>query len=201
MHNDVRPGVSTGPRTPEGKARSSQNARKHGLTAREVLITEKEREEFEEFLAAYQADLRPQGMLEQDLFNQLVHAAWNLRRIRLYEAQAVHDPLNTHVISAQIINRYHARIERTYHRCLKELKALQTNRALREDFDAAHPDRRDPPPLTALPEWTKRTLRPLRPGLLDGEEVIWHCYPGPLIAPKQVETPPEPPLEAPPEAA
>src|SRR6266852_72025 len=37
---------STGPRTPEGQARSSQNARTHGLTARDVLIAPDERDEF-----------------------------------------------------------------------------------------------------------------------------------------------------------
>jgi hypothetical protein len=37
---------STGPRTPEGKTRSSQNASKHGLTARQVVIAPGEQEEF-----------------------------------------------------------------------------------------------------------------------------------------------------------
>ena len=36
---------STGPRTSEGKNRSSQNASKHGLTAREVVIPPGEQEE------------------------------------------------------------------------------------------------------------------------------------------------------------
>jgi hypothetical protein len=38
---------STGPRTTEGKDRSSQNASKHGLTAREVVIGAGEQEEFD----------------------------------------------------------------------------------------------------------------------------------------------------------
>ncbi len=171
MQNDVRPGVSTGPRTPEGKARSSQNARKHGLTAREVLVTEAEREEFADFLAAFQEDLRPEGMLEQDLFNQLVHAAWNLRRLRLYEAQAGYDPLLRSPESAQKFHRYHARLERTYHRCLKELKALQTSRALREEIAAARPERPEPPPLTIIAEWTKRTPPPSPPRRFDGVQI------------------------------
>ena len=37
---------STGPRTPEGKARSSQNARKHGLFARDTLLPDENPEEF-----------------------------------------------------------------------------------------------------------------------------------------------------------
>ena len=174
VNSEPKARVSTGPRTPVGKARSSQNARKHGLSAREVRIAQDEREEFDDFLACFLDDLQPQGMLEQDLFNQLVHAAWNLRR---YEAHQ--DPLNGYAAEVSLLNRYHARAERTYHRCLKELKALQTNRALRQDLAAVHPDRPEPPPLTVIAEWTKRTPCPPRPGLLDGEEVIWHCYPGP----------------------
>jgi hypothetical protein len=37
---------SSGPRTPEGKTHSSQNASKHGLTARGVVIAPGEQEEF-----------------------------------------------------------------------------------------------------------------------------------------------------------
>ena len=35
--------LSTGPKTPEGKARSSQNARKHGLTAEGLIIGPEDR--------------------------------------------------------------------------------------------------------------------------------------------------------------
>ncbi len=40
--------LSTGPRTEEDKARSSQNARKHGLTSAEFILAFEDREEFEE---------------------------------------------------------------------------------------------------------------------------------------------------------
>ncbi len=36
--NRVNAKKSTGPKSPEGKARSSQNARKHGILAREVIL-------------------------------------------------------------------------------------------------------------------------------------------------------------------
>src|ERR1700683_3059754 len=78
---------STGPRTPEGKTRSSLNASKHGLTAREVVIAPGEQPESDVLLASFQADVKPQGAIEQTLFNQLVSAAWNLRRIGRMEAE------------------------------------------------------------------------------------------------------------------
>jgi len=69
--------LSTGPRTPEGKARSSQNARKHGLTARHFVVTEDEREEFDEFLAEYEETVAPEGPIESTIFQELTVAAWN----------------------------------------------------------------------------------------------------------------------------
>src|SRR5712692_11401416 len=72
---------STGPRTPEGRARSSQNARTHGLTARDLVIAPDEREEFEELRNDYQTSVKPQDGIQQSLFEELVGAAWNLRRV------------------------------------------------------------------------------------------------------------------------
>jgi hypothetical protein len=51
--NTANAQYSTGRRTPEGQARSSQNARTHGLSARDVVIAPDEREEFDELLNAY----------------------------------------------------------------------------------------------------------------------------------------------------
>src|SRR5690242_468704 len=78
---------STGPRTPEGKARSAQNALSHALTAREVVIGPGEQEEFDELLAGYRSEINPQGTIQQSLFDELVAAAWNLRRVRRMEAE------------------------------------------------------------------------------------------------------------------
>ncbi len=82
---------STGPRTPEGQARSSQNARTHGLTARDLVIAPNERGEFEELRRDYQASVQPQDGIQQSLFEELVGAAWNLRRIRRMEVRACSD--------------------------------------------------------------------------------------------------------------
>jgi hypothetical protein len=116
---------STGPRTDEGKARSSQNARKHGLTAQQLMIKPEEREVFEEILAEYQNEINPQGPIQQTLFDELVAAAWNLRRVRILQSQIdLLDP------KFDLLARHHSRIERSFHRALKELKALQTESTL-----------------------------------------------------------------------
>jgi hypothetical protein len=85
--NTANAQLSTGPRTPEGKASSSQNARKHGLTAQDLLIGPEDHEEFNAMLADYQSDVAPQGAIQQTLFDDLVSAAWNLRRIRRMETE------------------------------------------------------------------------------------------------------------------
>jgi hypothetical protein len=50
---------STGPRTSEGKNRSSQNASKHGLTAQEVVIAPGEQGEFDRLAADTKPTLNP----------------------------------------------------------------------------------------------------------------------------------------------
>jgi len=62
--------LSTGPRTEEGKARSAQNARKHGLSARQLAIAPQDRDEFEELLAHYQTEINPRGPIQQTLFDE-----------------------------------------------------------------------------------------------------------------------------------
>src|SRR5579864_588355 len=130
--------LSTGPRTVEGKARSSQNARQHGLTAAQLVIAAEDREEFDQLQDQLQVDIRPQGALQQILFDQLVAAAWNLRRIRLMEAELTAsaktylDILDNPELTAKLdrLARHQTRIERAFHRSLRELKSLQTDAAL-----------------------------------------------------------------------
>ncbi|MHB9026646.1 MAG: hypothetical protein ACYC7E_21145, partial [Armatimonadota bacterium] len=50
---------STGPRTPEGKARSSMNALKHGFFAKEALLPQEDAAEFTTFADALRDDLQP----------------------------------------------------------------------------------------------------------------------------------------------
>src|SRR5271157_4081067 len=117
--------LSTGPRTEEGKARSSQNALKHGLTAQQLIVKPEEREAFEALQAHYQLQIAPQGALQQTLFDELVTAAWNLRRVRILESGIdLLDPLSDRLA------RHHARFERAFHRALKGLRALQTEARL-----------------------------------------------------------------------
>jgi hypothetical protein len=156
---------STGPRTPEGQARSSQNARTHGLTARDLIVAPNEREEFEELLNGYQTEIKPEGAIQQTLFDELVGAAWNLRRVRRMETAlcpdttSYQDLMNDEELQKKLdrLARHKTRIERTFHRSLKELKALQTNTVIQASLPRHV--RQGIPSLSNATEIAKRTQR------------------------------------------
>jgi hypothetical protein len=127
--------LSTGPRTEEGKARSSQNALKHGLTAKELVIREDEREEFEELRIDLTNHVEPEDPLEVVALNHAIHAVWNLKRYRRLEADLMANGLDPILdeSSAKVLDRLHryaGRAERAYYRAMEELRKLQTHRGL-----------------------------------------------------------------------
>jgi len=150
--------LSRGPVTPEGKARSAQNARTHGLASSNpssVLINGENQDHFNELHHAYFSHFLPDGDVEAELVREMVHAAWRLRRYRsiengIIEVEMLLTPqkhpefqdldFNSHLAlafkdladgsnSLQLLGRYCARLNREYHRALKALTDLQAARA------------------------------------------------------------------------
>ncbi len=79
---------SRGPKTPEGKARASRNALKHGLRAEHFTVVEGESAEaFAALEAALVGDLAPVGALQTLLAGRIVRAAWRLERAERIEAE------------------------------------------------------------------------------------------------------------------
>ena len=160
---------STGPVTPEGKARSARNALKHGLTARHLVIQPDEQAEFDELQAALLDEIDPRGALETLTFRELLHAAWNLQRLRRIESEfcalGPEEYANSGGEAAyDRLSRYQSRAQRAYYRALAELRALQTNRALREQNSADAAGTAPAPPLAHIGKLPKRTqLAPPRP--------------------------------------
>ncbi|HXG31936.1 MAG TPA: hypothetical protein VNJ11_01115, partial [Bryobacteraceae bacterium] len=97
------------------------------------------------------AEVQPATTLEQLVFDQLLAAAWNLRRLRRLEAElfdGTRDPLTDPALEARLhtLARYQARAERSFYRALKELRTLETQRA--------SPTRSTPgPPARSCPIW------------------------------------------------
>lgn len=129
--------LSTGPRSLEGKARSSQNSLMHGLLSGAVLIRGEDPDEFAVFRAGFQADLVPVGATEEFLADQVVASAWRLRRLLQVDAGAFEallrggtrgSILETVADVGPKLARYAASIERSFYRALSALKQLQANR-------------------------------------------------------------------------
>ena len=74
--NQANSQLSTGPITPEGKGRSSANATKLGLYAKQaVLLTAEDHQEFATLTAAYAFELRPFTPVKRTLYSQVVERA------------------------------------------------------------------------------------------------------------------------------
>jgi hypothetical protein len=79
---------SRGPKTSEGKARSAQNALKHGMRAQKCIVLPGERAAaFAAFEAALLEELAPDGALQAVLAQRVVAASWRLARAERLEAE------------------------------------------------------------------------------------------------------------------
>ena len=144
---------STGPRTPEGKARASRNNLRHGLHSRELVIPcgplAESSAQFEALRAAFHADLQPTTAYEAELVDRMARCQWLAIRAHRFEANP---PLpggrgqGEGQSSVQIGNwksaignphaafdhpaflamvRFENRLDRIFHRTFKELHAAR----------------------------------------------------------------------------
>jgi len=77
---------STGPTSPEGKARSRLNSRKHGLTAKMLIIVGENADDFDALRSNLMDEYDPQSALECELVERLAGILWRLRRVPFFEA-------------------------------------------------------------------------------------------------------------------
>ncbi len=71
---------STGPRSAAGKARSSKNALRHGLTAQSLVVPGENAADFESLLEAFHTSLQPADAVEEALVFQIAAGQWRLQR-------------------------------------------------------------------------------------------------------------------------
>jgi hypothetical protein len=95
---------STGPRTPQGKARSSLNALAHGLRARRPVLPNEDRRQFDAFARGLRRDLRPNGPLQALLVEQVIEAAWKLQRAESAQGDVVRHALARYAGNARRIS-------------------------------------------------------------------------------------------------
>ena len=77
---------STGPRTTNGKARSSRNATTHGLYCQHLVLPGESQHLFQTLREAWLLRLSPQDVLELLIVDRIVAAAWKLQRLQAAES-------------------------------------------------------------------------------------------------------------------
>src|SRR5712692_1229646 len=143
---------SHGPKTAEGKQKSSMNALRHGLTAATVVLTNESDSRFKMVFDAYLEHFQPVGNVEMDLVEEMAVAKWRQRRLwgietaqldlqmdrqeeKLKEEFEKTDEVTNTAIAFQklgdesnilsLMHRYETRMCRNYDRALKSLLLLQ----------------------------------------------------------------------------
>ena len=147
---------SAGPKTPEGKLRSSQNAFRHGLTAKTMATSGEDGGEFELLLNDYLSHYQPEGPVESALVRELAGIQWRQIRLAGYETGMLQkridkdhdevqmkwgDEIPDHERGAiafdglvvlsnslAVLVRYDASLRRGFHRVLDTLATLQKSR-------------------------------------------------------------------------
>ena len=146
----------TSGRTPEGKARSSMNALRHGLTARVVVLPSEDMDAYQAFSKEIVDSLDAQTPVERQFAQTVADNQWRINRIRSiedgmlgmghFEAAGNFDCPSSEIHSAMTAARafradsksfvnlsiYEQRLHRSMKESLRQLKELQTERSERE---------------------------------------------------------------------
>jgi hypothetical protein len=141
--------LSSGPVTPEGKARAARNSTKHGLTGGPTVLPNESQKEYDAFKKSYLDTWQPGTLAERDMVEQMVAARWRLARIEQMETailtaaferemEALGDQADKDVAMSKAyadvtenskgwrsLDRHQSTLQRSYDQALKALMLLQ----------------------------------------------------------------------------
>jgi hypothetical protein len=143
---------STGPRTSEGKQKSSLNALRHGLTGQIVVMPTEDLQAYRRHLDSFTTEYQPKGATEENLVQSLADTSWRLNRVAALESNVLSlgmgtsdDPLkNAMSIAAALesqtkalanLSMHTQRLSRQFERTVDQLRALQKERKAQETRD------------------------------------------------------------------
>jgi len=128
--NKANAQLSTGPTTEEGKAISSQNRRKFGLTGRFVVLPWEKQEEFEDLRARLCAEHQVYSPFEAELIEKMAQHYWVSQRAVLLQESCfdLEMPLCEQEKQLALYLRYQTTHDRAFERCVKELRTLRKER-------------------------------------------------------------------------
>ena len=144
---------STGPRTAEGKKRSSLNAMKHNLSGNHIVLQVHEHEEHQRMTARMLSDLKPVTEPERQIAQKIIDLNFRINRISAIENNMLNFDMGANepdfepdegiarmmgqarawkkdAQSFEILGRYESRLSRQLLQYQKELERLQAVRAL-----------------------------------------------------------------------
>jgi hypothetical protein len=141
-----------GPRTPEGKRRSSLNATKFGIFSKISIAPAEELATYTAHCAAYAAALQPVGIVESDIVQQIADLRYRLKRCSAAEqsifARGFEDHIDEistglpevdaalaegatflqHIHFLELLSLYESRLQRAIERNTAQLERLQSER-------------------------------------------------------------------------
>ena len=132
---------STGPRTESGKQRSSQNALRHGLTARTAVLPSEDPAAYQQHCRQFMDEYHPATPTETQMVQQLADTSWRINRIPLLEAdvlqRAANPPTEQAAIDFDIVDAHRllasltlnsTRLARQFQKTLDQLRDIQLER-------------------------------------------------------------------------
>jgi hypothetical protein len=143
--------LSTGPKSPEGKAASSQNATKHGCCSNKLILPDEDQQEWNDLKQGWMDDYNPHTHAACALVYDAAVAHWLLLRARrrYYEAEwfiysEQGDPIRWTDSQHQTIERftrYRTTAERSFTRALNNVERLRKTRLQEADRALRHQQR------------------------------------------------------------
>ncbi len=121
---------STGPRTEPGKQRSSQNALRHGLTARTAVLPTEDPEAHQRHIQQFIDEYKPATPTETQLVHEIANTAWRLNRIPLLEAELLSQDPNPQSLIPQLatLGLHSSRLSRQFQKAIDQLRDIQEER-------------------------------------------------------------------------
>src|ERR1700745_1249593 len=122
--------LSTGPKTPEGKAAVRLNALRNGLRAHTVVLPGEKSEAFQQLCEDLEAEWQPETRTEQLYVEQMAVSQWKLRRMEIGEASLLVQKFGAknQIPLLDRLWKAESRLERSFTRAQRELERLQKSR-------------------------------------------------------------------------
>jgi hypothetical protein len=138
---------STGPKSHNGKKKSSMNALRHGLTGQVVVMPAEDLQAYQRHVESFVAEYHPKGATEAHLVQGLADTSWRLNRVAALEtnllnlsavgegiadALAIAAAIESQSKALATLSMHSQRLSRQFERTVTQLRELQKTRRAQE---------------------------------------------------------------------